>query len=166
VKFATIALATFALVAVAGADVRSYVRVCYVKADKDLQTKNFAAFDKLLRANITPDFKSTEMGQSEDYDKMFASIKQGFATVKRLDVCKTTIQKVQSNARIATFTSHRVMSGPLVGADGKTHKMYESMISTDVWIHVGKAWKLKSMTWSGEKLTLDGKPISTGAPSK
>jgi len=130
-------------------------KVCHAMMKKDM-----AAFEKCTRGGVTSDFKYSENGQAEDYDSMLAHMKQGLTMMKTISTVNTKLVKLTQEGNSATATTRHHMVGIIAGPDKKNHKMVFDGISTDGYRKEDGKWKLASMTWGDQKMTMDGKPFN------
>ena len=147
------------LASFASADLRSEintmnakVRACMMKLDMD-------GFVKLVKPGVTKDFKYSENGKSMNFDQMVATMRQSFATMKKVTAAttKTLALKVTGNTGVAT--SAHSMSVVTMGPDKKSHTMTFTGTSSDHYRNENGTWKMSSMTWKNDKMLMDGKPM-------
>lgn len=121
-------------------------------------------FDKMNADAIfqvmTPDFKLTMMGQTLNATQAKASLKQWFATMKNLH-CSMTITKVDGDANHATITdnfNNWGMTKP--DKKHKSGKLVDKGTEVAEWVQTKGVWRMKSLTSTNEKMTMDGKPFN------
>lgn len=163
------ALSTLSIVLIsvsAFADLKSDTKYAYLQVDKAFMSKDSKALEKATRSLVTSGFKSYQNGRALSYDEMIAEMKVAYGQFKKVTLSKATILSAKETGSRATSVTSRTLAGILVGADKKTHKVTMSVITDDRWVKVGNDWKLNSMTWTKQTMTLDGKPFNPGEPVK
>lgn len=130
---------------------------------KTMKAKDIAAFEKLMKPNVTADFKYIEYGQVQDFKTMVENMKMGFKMMGKLLKHDLKIVSVSEGPNSGTFTYKTQMESTIIGEDKKTHIMGFGGTAVDTFRKEGGKWKLATMTWKEMKMTLDGKPFD---PSK
>ena len=129
------------------------------KVDAALMKRDYNAFEKITRPGVTSDFKYTEAGKTENYDEMLANMKQGMTMMKKVNVAKSSIVKLAIHGKTATCDTKHHMLATMGGQDSKQHKMSFDGVSTETYRKEKGQWKLASMVWGKQKMTMDGKPF-------
>jgi ketosteroid isomerase-like protein len=142
------------------AAVRKALDAQYAKFSQGMIKKDMKAMFSLL----TPDATFKEVGGQimtrEQMSKMMEQM-MGTMTISKIGNKVETL-KVKGNTAIADVTSRS--SGKMKGQDGKTHTVAYVSKSRDTWTKTAGGWKLKRIEAISETMTMDGKPVSYGAP--
>lgn len=141
------------------ADLRSMIVKMNRQVDNAIKRKDSRSFERLTRAYVTDDFKYMEDGKTMSYDEMLAMMKGSMGQIQRCDSVNTRILSLKQRGNMATASSLHTMSGRVMGPDKKSHRMKMSSKSMETYVKDGKMWKMKSMSWSNTKMTMDGKPM-------
>jgi len=158
-KTLSIIVVALAVAGVASAEnLRGMIRTMDKKIHHAFMTRNGDEFEKITRAGVTSDFKYTENGKTMTYDEMLAEMKQSFGMMVKMESADSkTLSLSQHGDEATARTQHRMVS-IVNGPDKKTHKMVYSGVSKDGYRKEDGQWKLASMEWVSEKMTMDGKP--------
>jgi hypothetical protein len=121
--------------------------------------KDMNAVEKILKANLTKDFKYTEDNRTMDMKTMFEQMKMGLGSMNKITrvVAKGSNFKEKGNSGSCKAT--HMFEGTMMGPDKKTHKMTMSGDTVETYVKVGGKWKMKTMVWSNSKMLMDGKPM-------
>jgi hypothetical protein len=163
-KAVALTLGFVALVSYAQADsLKSQVAASNAKITNAMKKKDFATLSKVMKAAVTKDFVYVEDGRSQNFDQMFANMKMGLGSLKKITVCEAkSLSLKQMGNRASGSTRHR-LGGSNMGPDKKEHTLVFSGVSTDSYVKQGSMWKLSKMVWKTQSMTMDGKPFD---PSK
>ena len=163
-KAITLSLTLVGLVAYASADsLKEQINTSSVKIGNAMKKKDMKAFEKIVKAGITSDFKYIENGQTMTFDQMFQMMKASFTTMDKVTMAETKILSVKESGKTATAKVRHTMVGTMKLQDNKTHKFTMTGVSVDSYKKIGKEWKMSVMDWKESKMTMDGKPFD---PSK
>ena len=121
--------------------------------------KDINAFEQITRKGITSDFKYVENGTPESYDEMVAQMKQSFNMMQKVTAANSRILKLSIHGDTADCSTTHHMMAIVGGQDKKTHKMSFDGVSNDSYRKEDGKWKLASMVWGKQKMTMDGKPF-------
>lgn len=155
-----------ALAAGAVADLKSSTKSIYDNVSKAFMKKDVGAFEKATRGFMTKDFKCTENGKTMSYDQMVADMKVTFAQFTKVTSAKTAMVSAKETGNKANSVSTHAISATMVGPDKKSHKLVMIGTTNDTWVKTGKDWKMSSMKWVKQTMTMDGKPFDPGKPMK
>jgi hypothetical protein len=125
--------------------------------------KDIGAFEKITREVTTSDFKYVENGKTETYDDMIAGMKQSFAMMQKMKSADSKILNLSVHGDTGTCETRHRMVSISEGPDHKAHTMVFSGVSKDGFRKESGEWKMSSMEWVKETMTMDGKPFD---PSK
>lgn len=146
---------------------RSEIETMNAKVAKLMKAKDMDGFSKLLKPKVTSDFKHVESGRSMGFDQMVTEMKQGFKMMEKITEVSTKIISLKETGNTATCKGQHVMKAVMKGTDKVPHTMSFVGVSTDVYKKVNGVWKMASMTWSDQKMLMDGKPMDmSGAGEK
>lgn len=161
----TLVLMLAVLSVVAFADsVKAEIESGNAKVCKFLKAKDIDGFAKFTRPWVTADFKHVENGKSMTFDEMVKEMKMGMGQMGKVRSVSTKIIKFKTKGKMAYATTQHSMVGETApGPDKKVHVIGFVGTSEDVYRNEGGKWKLASMTWGKQKMTMDGKPFD---PSK
>lgn len=144
--------------------VKADIEAANAKVCKLLKAKDIDGFAKFARPWITADFKHVENGKSMTFDQMITEMKNGMGQLGKIRSVSTKIIKFKKTATMAYVTTqHSMMGETAPGPDKKVHVMGFVGTSEDVYRKEGGKWKMASMTWGKQTMTMDGKPFD---PSK
>lgn len=129
-----------------------------------LKNKDIDGFEKYARPRVTDDFKHVENGQSMTFDEMIAQMRAGIGSTGKVTMVTTKILEFKTKGDICyVLTRHAMVATTPPDPKNKTHKMGFTGTSNDVYKKIGGKWKMASMTWLKQTMTMDGKPFD---PSK
>jgi len=158
--FAAVCLCTTAF---AADSLRSEINKMDAKIAKTLKNKDVEGFKKVVKGGITDDFKYVENGKTQTFDEMVEGMRQGLAMMKKVTVCTSKTLSLKQSGNMATAMTKHTMGGTMMGQDKKMHKSVFSGVSKDVFRKENGKWKMASMTWTNQTMTVDGKKVD---PSK
>lgn len=162
-------LALAALVTIANADgsLRSQIESFDKPVADALKHKDIAAFAKLTKNAMTPDFKYSDDGSKPmDYKTMVAGMKQGLGMYSKITDSWAKVVSVKEHGSTATAVEKHYMAGLTTGRDKKPHKMAYEGTSIETFRKVHGVWKMSSMSMKTDKMTMDGKPVPMGNSTK
>ena len=139
--------------------VKSLISKRDAQVTKALKEKDMDKFSELMKAEVTPDFQYIDMGKSQTLDAMLSEMKSSLDMMKRVSVCTSKIVSFRKSGEMITCKVRRVMGGEDMGPDKKLHKSMFAGTSTDEYKKIDGEWKLASMKWSDQMMTMDGKPM-------
>lgn len=121
------------------------------------------AVEKWLSENLTKDFtyvdKSKRLYSSKDLRVTFRALFEG---VKSIDVATYKVVRSQTNARTISVTLDSVLRSKSKLGRGPELTVVEVKSRTnDIWVKVGKEWKLSRKSTLSETQTFDGQPLTT-----
>ncbi|MCE9557311.1 MAG: nuclear transport factor 2 family protein, partial [Armatimonadetes bacterium] len=108
-------------------------------------------------------------GKTMDFDTMVAQMKAGMGPGVKMSYSTTKILSVTEKGKTGTAKMTSSMGMSEVGPDKKTHKMTFVGTSSSTFRLEGGKWKMASMSWGKQTMTMDGKPFDPSkmaAPSK
>ena len=159
-KFVALAATLLAVSAVASAEsLRATADKMGRQASVAIAHKDFKKFESTMHQYITSDFKYTDSGNSMNFEKMLAGMKQGLAMINITAASSRLLSFKEHGKSGTTYTTHRVM-GTMTGADKKPHTLVAIGNSMDSWVKTGGSWKISLMAWGKQRMTLDGKPFN------
>lgn len=162
-KIATLTFLLACSITVASAgSLRSDIEALDKTVHETMMRKDAVGFTKAMRAATTKDFKYVENGKTMSFDKMVEGIKSGFALMKKMLAADPKILTVKEKGNTGVATIQHNLSGIMVGPDKKNHTMTFTGVSTDIYRKEGGKWKMTSMTWTSQKMFMDGKPLAPG----
>ncbi len=148
------------------AGVRESAMPVFKQVDKAFMHKDAAAFKKATMGRMTSDFKEVNPdGTSMTYAQTCDSVKQMLSTFNKVTSADVKMLTVKEKGNAATSTCAHTLTGTVMGPDKKSHKMVMKGWTSDTWKKEGKVWKMASMTWTKQEMTLDGKPFRPGPGS-
>ncbi len=156
---AIFALSFCSLALMAQADLKSDTAPTYKKIDAAFMKKDIKAFESATRPLMAKDFKFFDQGKPMTYDQMIANLKDTFAmmsTVKSASVHMVTSKEM---GKKATSACEHNIDGTMMGPDNKPHSVTMTGTSNETWVREGKTWKMTSMKWVKQAMTMDGKPF-------
>lgn len=153
------ALATCAVSAFANLT-KAELEATHAKVCAFLKNKDIDGFAKYMRPRVTADFKHVENGQTMTFDQMIAQMKAGMGMMGKITMVKVKLMDFKSTADTAGVTTRHTMAAETKGPDGKMHKMGFTGDSKDVFRKENGKWKMASMTWVKQTMTMDGKPFN------
>jgi hypothetical protein len=113
---------------------------------------------KEVAALLTPDFISVEVSGSEKTgSQMIESLKGVPADPGK--VSNTTLLSVESSGNKAVVKQRYEMKTVKVAADGATHQVELTTLSTDVWISTNGTWLMQRTATDQMDYLVDGKPL-------
>lgn len=163
VSIATVALCCLASVSFAE-DLKKSLTTTHLALNKALQKRDFATFEKVMKATITKDFKYVEGKNSMSFDQMLANMKMGLGGMKEVTSSTSKILSIKMNGKTAVVSMSHGISGSMMGPDKKAHKMVMTGSSKDEMVLQNGKWLMKSMNWTNDKMLMDGKPFNPAAP--
>lgn len=159
-KAITVSLTLVGLVAFASADsLKEQINASGVKIGNAMKKKDMKAFEKIVKAGVTSDFKYIENGQSMTFDQMFQMMKSSFTMMDKVTTAENKILSLKESGKSATAKVRHTMAGTMKLQDNKVHKFTMTGVSHDTYKKVGKEWKMSIMDWKESKMTMDGKPF-------
>jgi hypothetical protein len=136
-------------------DIQAYNRA----VSKAMMNKQFGKIEKMFKGGTTADFRYVEGGRKLTVDQMFEEIKAGLSSFPTVTMASATVVRCKEHAKTGEATCLYTMGGKMIGPDKKTHTVMSSGTSAETYVKVGGTWKMKSMVWSNNKMTMDGKPM-------
>lgn len=156
-------LVGLALCVFASADnLRSQIEAMNKTMHTVMMKKDINGFVKAVKGGITSDFKYSEQGRSMTFDEMVAGMRQGFAMMQKMTAADSKIVSLKEKGNAATCTTGHVMKAVTMDGKKKPHKMEFTGTSIETYRKEKGKWKMASMTWSDQKITMDGKPLQAG----
>lgn len=156
-----LALAVIPATSLAGSSLKSQVEAMNKPIDAAFKKKDIAAFTRVVKGGMTPDFKYIDDGSKPmDYDHMVAGMKQAFAVYQKITKVETSVLSVKEKGNAGTAVERHTMEGLVAGPDKKPHKMVFVGTSTETFRKVHGMWLMASMSMKTDKMTMDGKPMS------
>lgn len=144
---------------VAHADLRTQTADTYKKISAAFLKKDIRAFESATKPLMAKDFKFLEQGKAMSYDEMVKNLKVSFDSMKTVQSASVLMVSSHETPKKAdSACSHRV-EGTMMGPDNKSHKFTMKGTSSETWEKDGKVWKMKTMKWVNQSMTLDGKPF-------
>ena len=138
---------------------KSEIEAMNAKVTACLKKMDIAGFEKIVKAGVTSDFKHVENGKAMNFSQMVTQMREGMKSMSKITKIGTKLKSLKESGNTATATTWHMMEGVMIGPDKKSHTMGFSGTSTDVFRKVGGKWKMASMTWTDQKMTMDGKPF-------
>ncbi|MBS1724957.1 MAG: hypothetical protein JSS66_18615 [Armatimonadetes bacterium] len=145
------------------ANLRSSINSMASKVHATFMKKDADAFAKVVRPAVTSDFKYVENGKTMTFDEMVEGMRQGLAQMSKITSATTKILTLTEKGNMGSTTEMHTMSGVNMGQDKKMHKMTFSGKTKCEYRKVKGTWKMASMTWVSQTMTMDGKKMD---PSK
>jgi hypothetical protein len=156
-----LSLAGLALCSAASAEtLRHTINAETKKIEHAFMTRDMNAFEKLMQAYATSDFKYVEAGKTMGLEDMVAGMKMSFSTLTKMKSSSSTTLKLIEKGDTGTALIEHKMKALSSGPDKKVHVVVFSGFSTDEYRKEGGRWKLASMTWTKQDMTRDGKPFN------
>ena len=129
------------------------------KVAKVMVKKDIDGFVKAVKGGCTSDFKYTENGRSMNFDEMVAGMRQGLAMLNKVKKADSKIVTLTEKGNSATCTTSHNMVGVIMDGNKKPHDMGFLGTSIETYRKENGKWKMASMTWKEQKMTMDGKPM-------
>ena len=139
------------------ADLKSEINAMNAKVAKLFMKKDIDGFVKYVKPMVTSDFKHVEYGKSQTFDEMVATMRQGMAMLTKMTEVSAKVSTLKITGNTAVSTGTHTMAGYMIGEDKKKHTLKFSGVSTDNYRKEGGKWKLAKMSWSNQKMWMDGK---------
>ncbi len=152
---------TIAALAVAGVasvqtNVKKVMNEKVTEALAAFKSRNLAWFEK----NSTDDYTETEKGKTFKKAEAMAQLKQVFAMSKSVQVSEEILSiTMQGKNALVKEKTHFVGTLASPQGSGKTMKMEDTSISSELWVPVGSDYKLKYSKSISDNMLLDGKPF-------
>ena len=125
-----------------------------------IKHKDVAAFKKVVKGGVTPDFKYVDDGHAMNFDQMIEGMKQGFAMYSTFTKVEAKIVSVSEKGSAGTAVEKHTMVGTML--DPKTKKNHVVAFegtSDETFKKVNGKWLMASMAMKTDKMTMDGKPM-------
>jgi ketosteroid isomerase-like protein len=138
--------------------VRKEIEGMYAKIVTAMKHKNVQAIMEMG----TPDFTMKELkGPPVKAKDVAAQMQAQMATVKSVDSCTMTLDKLVVKGNTAVATENNATAMTVLGQKkGETHKVTSKGTTEDTFVKTPKGWKFKSVNTIKDIMTMDGKPYN------
>jgi ketosteroid isomerase-like protein len=141
IRYAVCVLAALPVLALA--DMRSDLQAKYTQLDNALARLDVKTAEKWLRDNATADFSYTSHDKNKyDLAGFAKGLRDQIAVTKKVTDSGVQVIQVKQIGNMATVTAKSHTNAKMT-FDGQPMTLVDKSQTTDTWVKVGSAWKIK-----------------------
>ncbi len=162
ISFAILAVG-LAMASHADSSLRATIDSTNKKIEACMMKKDIEGFVKIVKPWITKDFKYSEGGQTMTFDQMVKNMRDGMGQLHKVTAASTKVVSLKEMGDKAVVVMRHHSAGIMMGPDKKKHTMVFDGTSTSDMRKEGGKWRMATMSWGKQTMTMDGKPFNPQA---
>ena len=155
-------LAFLPTLATADASLKSEIEALNKPIATAFMKRDVSGFKKIVQSHMTSDFVYTEGDTTMNFDQMVGRIRQDYSMYSKVTGVSFHILSVKESGTTGTAIERQSIEGIAKGPSKKSHITTIVGIGIETYRKVNGKWKMATMSFATEKMTVDGKSVPIG----